>query len=129
MKINPMNTNVQATSNIRMEAQSSLVQKGEQVENFENSKKVSKVEMVQKSNDESLFEDEVLKKSVEQANKNLEGYNRTIERSVHSVTHTVMYTVKDTKTGDVIAEFPPRKIQDMIAKMWEIAGLVVDEKA
>ncbi len=41
----------------------------------------------------------------------------------------MMYTVRDTKTNEVIAEFPPKKIQDMIAKMWELAGLFVDEKA
>ncbi len=40
-----------------------------------------------------------------------------------------MYVMKDTETNEVIREFPPKKIQDMIAKMWEIAGLFVDEKA
>ncbi len=35
----------------------------------------------------------------------------------------------DTETNKVIKEFPPEKIQDMIAKMWELAGLFVDERA
>jgi len=74
-------------------------------------------------------DENVLKKSIDQANKSLEVHNRLIERSIHDVTHTVMYVVKDTVTNEVIAEFPPKKIQDMIAKMWELAGLVVDEKA
>lgn len=73
--------------------------------------------------------EDLLKKSVEQANKTLQQYDRTIEREVHAVTHTVMYKIRDTKTHEVIAEFPPKKIQDMIAKMWELAGLFVDEKA
>jgi uncharacterized FlaG/YvyC family protein len=76
-----------------------------------------------------VMNDEMLEKSIEQANKSLEMYNRKIERAVHEVTHTVMYTVRDTVTNEVIQEFPPRKIQDMIAKMWELAGLFVDEKA
>ncbi len=80
-------------------------------------------------NGKEIVDDEILQKSVEQANKSLEVYNRVIERSVHDVTHTVMYVVKDTTTNEVIAEFPPKKIQDMIAKMWELAGLFVDEKA
>lgn len=91
---------------------------------------------VKKQNKESIKEpikevmnEEMLEKSVEQANKSLEMYNRKIERAVHEVTHTVMYTVRDTITNEVIQEFPPRKIQDMIAKMWELAGLFVDEKA
>lgn len=76
-----------------------------------------------------VMNEELLEKSIEQANKSLDVYNRKIERTVHEVTHTVMYTVRDTITNEVIQEFPPRKIQDMIAKMWELAGLFVDEKA
>ena len=33
---------------------------------------------------------------------------------------------KDTK--EVIKEFPPEKTLDMIAKVWEVAGILVDEK-
>ena len=33
---------------------------------------------------------------------------------------------KDTKK--VIREYPPEKTLDMIAKVWEMAGLMVDEK-
>lgn len=75
------------------------------------------------------FSDEWMKKSVDQANKTLAQHNRFIEREVHETTHTVMYKIRDTKTNEVIAEYPPKKIQDMIAKMWELAGLFVDEKA
>lgn len=75
-----------------------------------------------------VVDDELLQRSVEQANKSLEQHNRYIERKVHDVTKAVMYTLKDTETEEVIAEFPPEKLQDMIAKMWELAGLVIDER-
>jgi len=78
--------------------------------------------------DKSINED-LLKKSVEQANKNLVQHNRYIERSVHEDTQAIMYVIKDSSTDEVIGEFPPKKIQDMIAKMWELAGLFVDEEA
>tara|TARA_Y100000588_G_C13982738_1_gene807963 strand:- start:482 stop:862 length:381 start_codon:yes stop_codon:yes gene_type:complete len=78
---------------------------------------------------EVVINDEMLDKSIEQANKTLENYNRYIERSVHEKTKAIMYVMKDSTTNEVIREFPPRKIQDMIAKMWELAGLFVDEKA
>lgn len=81
------------------------------------------------TNGETTDDPEILKKSVEQANKTLKLYDRKIEATVHEVTKTVMYKLKDTKTNEVIVEFPPKKIQDMIAKMWELAGLFVDEKA
>ncbi len=80
-------------------------------------------------NEQSEFSQEWMKKSVDQANKALAPHNRFIERSVHDVTHTIMYTIKDTVTNEVIAEYPPKKIQDMVAKMWELAGIFVDEKA
>jgi len=75
------------------------------------------------------IDEDLLQKSVDQANKNLQQFHRVIERSVHEVTHTIMYKLVDSETNEVISEFPPKKIQDMIAKMWELAGLFVDEKA
>ncbi|MBN2794400.1 MAG: flagellar protein FlaG [Clostridia bacterium] len=76
-----------------------------------------------------IINDEMLDKAIEMANKTLKLHNNFIERSVHDVTKTVMYVMKDTETNEVIREFPPKKIQDMIAKMWELAGLFVDEQA
>jgi len=76
-----------------------------------------------------VINDDMLDKAVEMANKTLVIHNNFIERSIHDVTKTVMYVMKDTETNEIIKEFPPKKIQDMIAKMWEIAGLFVDEKA
>jgi len=67
--------------------------------------------------------------SIKQANKSLANYDRQIEREIHSVTKVLMYKIRDTKTNEVIAEYPPKKIQDMIAKMWELAGLFIDQKA
>jgi len=75
-----------------------------------------------------VIDDELLEKSVEQANKSLQKHDRYIERNIHEVTKAIMYKLKDTETNEVIAEFPPQKVQDMIAKMWELAGLFVDER-
>ncbi len=91
--------------------------------------KVESSESASSAGSEQEFDQEMLDQSIQQANKNLKNNNRVIERAVHEVTGTVMYTVRDTTTHEVIAEFPPKRIQDMIAKMWELAGLFVDEKA
>ncbi len=84
---------------------------------------------IENANEVDEMSDELIDNSVKQANKALEAYDKVIERSVHEKTKTMMYVLKDTKTKEVIREFPPKKIQDMIAKMWELAGLFVDEKA
>lgn len=78
---------------------------------------------------EAEVDQELLDKSLKQANKSLAAFNRVISREVHEVTGSVIYKIVDINTKKVIAEFPPKKIQDMIAKMWELAGLFVDEKA
>lgn len=80
------------------------------------------------ANQDQAPDTEMLEQSLKQANKSLEVFNRHISREMHAVTHAVMYKIIDSKTNEVIAEFPPQKIQDMIAKMWELAGLVVDGK-
>lgn len=92
----------------------------------------TKIEPVKKDEDPNKqleFSEEWMKKSVDQANKALVQHGRFIERDVHPITHTIMYKIMDTNTNEVIAEYPPKKIQDMVAKMWELAGLFVDERA
>ncbi len=126
MRIESVSTNVstreQGSTGVEVKQVQQPVKRGNQSEKVMGGKKPLLEEQVAAS-------DEILDRSVEQANKALEGYNRKIDRVVHDVTKTVMYTLKDTKTDEVIREFPPKKIQDMIAKMWELAGLFVDEKA
>jgi len=73
--------------------------------------------------------EKIMEEPVKQANLTLRPYDRRIEREIHEVTKAMMYTIRDTKTNEVIAEYPPKKIQDMIAKMWELAGLFIDQKA
>ncbi len=90
---------------------------------------IQQTNLDQSEEDQNIINDEMLDMAVEQANKSLSQYNRYIERSVHETTKAIMYVMKDTKTDEVIREFPPKRIQDMIAKMWELAGLFIDEKA
>ncbi|MDE5873953.1 MAG: flagellar protein FlaG [Lachnospiraceae bacterium] len=46
----------------------------------------------------------------------------------HEETNRISITVTDSDTDEVIREIPPEKALDMLAKAWEIAGLLVDEK-
>jgi len=133
LKINQINLGSTQSGAVGMEAQVRNVEGGpvqkRPVEKMTVDNQAKKSEHVKADGTKEDINEEMFNKSVEQANKTLEFYNRRIERAVHEVTHTVMYTIKDTVTNEVISEFPPKKIQDMIAKMWELAGLFVDEKA
>lgn len=50
------------------------------------------------------------------------------EYSYHKETNRVSIKVFDADTDEVIREIPPEKSLDMLEKMWEMAGILVDEK-
>jgi flagellar protein FlaG len=39
-----------------------------------------------------------------------------------------MVKVIDAETDEIIREIPPEKILDMVAMMWEMVGIIVDER-
>lgn len=69
---------------------------------------------------------EQIKKAVEQLNKNLP--NSEAIFGIHEATNRVTIKIVDKDTQEVIKELPPEKTLDMIAKAWELAGLLVDER-
>lgn len=77
-------------------------------------------ENAQQANSESL------KRAVENINKNLK--NSEAIFGIHEKTNRVTIKIVDKETKEVIKELPPEKTLDMIAKAWELAGLLVDEK-
>ncbi len=67
-----------------------------------------------------------IKKAVEEINKKAK--NSEAIFGVHEKTNRVTIKIVDKQTKEIIKEFPPDKTLDMIAKVWEMAGLMVDEK-
>lgn len=69
---------------------------------------------------------EQIKKAVEQMNKNM--FNSEAVFGIHEGTNRVTIKIVDKDTKEVIKELPPEKTLDMIAKVWEMAGILVDER-
>ena len=67
-----------------------------------------------------------IKKAVEQFNKNLSHSSAIF--GIHEATNRVTIKIVDKDTKEVIKEVPPEETLDMIAKVWEIAGILVDKK-
>ena len=67
-----------------------------------------------------------IKKAVEEINKKAK--NSEAVFGIHENTNRVTIKIVDKQTKEVIKEFPPDKTLDMIARVWEMAGLMVDEK-
>ncbi|MCZ8523606.1 MULTISPECIES: flagellar protein FlaG [Paenibacillus] len=72
--------------------------------------------------------DEQMVKALERAMKAVEGKNTSLDFSIHEKTKQIMVKVLDKESGQVIREIPPEKNLDFLAKLWEMAGILVDEK-
>ena len=94
-------------------------------------KPVSKTEsgQIQDENGKQPTDDEV-KAAINQANKRAKSVfgHANAEFSYHEATKRISVKIVDKDTNEVIREIPPEKTLDMISKMWELAGIVVDEK-
>ena len=69
---------------------------------------------------------EAVKKAVDEMNKKMA--NSVAQFGIHEETNHITIKIVDKETKKVIKELPPEKTLDMIAKVWEMAGLLVDEK-
>lgn len=69
---------------------------------------------------------EQMKKAVDSINK--KANNSTVQFGIHEETNRITVKIVDKETKKVIKEVPAEKTLDMIAKAWELAGILVDEK-
>lgn len=77
---------------------------------------------------ERSVDDGELQKSIEKILKTLEGGSTSLKFDIHKDTNTIMVKVIDNDTQKVIREIPSEKILDMVASIWKLVGIIVDEK-
>ena len=70
-----------------------------------------------------------VRNAVSKINKVLEGEGTHLQYEKHDVLNQMIIRVIDDYTNEVIKEIPSKKILDMVAKMCEMAGILVDKKA
>lgn len=59
----------------------------------------------------------------------LEESQRRLRFRVHEPTGRIWVQVIDQNTNEVVREIPPERYLDLVARIWELVGLLVDEKA
>jgi flagellar protein FlaG len=84
--------------------------------------------LCKKENFELSMSDKVLIKAIDRANKAITGSQKKFEYSVHQPTGDIVVKVLDADTNQVIRELPPEKYLDLIDKLQEICGVIIDEK-
>ena len=75
---------------------------------------------------QTISENSQIKKAVDEINK--KAHNSEAVFGLHDATNRVTIKIVDKDTKKVLKEYPPEKTLDMIAKVWEMAGLLVDKK-
>ena len=80
-----------------------------------------------KSMDAIEQENEKIRKAVAEMSKKMTSNTEAIF-GIHDETNRVTIKLVDKDTKKVIREIPPEKTLDMITKVWELAGILVDEK-
>ena len=90
------------------------------------SKATEKGEQNNNSQQQSQQTNEQIRKTVEELNKKMK--NSEAVFGIHDETNRVTIKIVDKETKEIIRELPPEKTLDMIAKAWELAGMLVDER-
>lgn len=123
MRIDSMDASLMQFENTNNTVQNSV---GVKKTNSENNN-VQKNKKDENLNDRNASAKEIID-AIENANKAIIGAQTQLEFSIHEGTKEIMVKVINTDTKEVVREIPSEKILDMVAKMWELAGIMVDER-
>lgn len=82
----------------------------------------------QQNNKNAQAPSEQLKQAIAEMNRKINNSNEEAVFGIHEETNRVTIKILDKDTKEILKEFPPEKTLDMIAKIWEVAGIIVDEK-
>jgi len=91
-----------------------------------NTKSISQLNEYDKGN--MPVSERVVIEAIQKANKAISGGNRRFEFSIHEATNEIVVKVFNSDTDELIKEIPNEKILDMVAKICEMAGILVDER-
>lgn len=74
------------------------------------------------------FKREDLDNAIEVANRIVTGKNERFEFQIHERTGRMMVKLIDNETDEVVKEIPPEKMLDLVASIWDLVGILVDER-
>jgi flagellar protein FlaG len=123
MKIEEIGTK-QTYIDMRTNAKALVKNGKEAVEKNHIEKINNEIEIV---SDRAIQEHDVIS-AIEKANKHIRAYDRRLEFSIHKETNQIMVKVINTENDSIVREIPSEKVLDMVAHMWEVAGILIDEK-
>ena len=117
-----------AAPNLELKVEAADNSSGSNNEGQSGAQNFSQAQSRLEATEEQIQEDnEKVMKAISEMTKNVKS-NAEAVFGIHEKTNRVTIKMVDKDTKKVIKEFPPDETLDMIAKVWEIAGIMVDEK-
>jgi len=105
-----------------------------QTNQTQNAEKISKANQAAgnnpnaKKSEEKKASEEDIKEGVEQLNEAVQTFHEELEFELHKKSKMMMVKVINSETNKVIKEIPPKEVLDMLGKIKEMVGLIIDEK-
>ncbi len=116
----PETTSVEDVSTVSLNVEQT--QGSEGLQNYETQETVEAAEQKNVAPSEGT-----IKQAISDINKKINP-NTFAQFGIHDKTNRVTIKIVDKDTDEIIREFPAEETLDMIAKVWELAGMFVDEK-
>lgn len=99
------------------------------VQENDSNKTKADIRIQEDSFQDQVYSEKELREAAEIVNTLLKKHDSHVEYTMHEkFRNVIMIKIVDSKTDEVLQEIPPKKIMDMVAKMCEIVGIMVDEK-
>lgn len=84
--------------------------------------------LLQAQTESQAVSKEKLAKAVEGINQTLEITRTHLKFKLHEELHEYYVQVINEQTQEVIKEIPPKKFLDIVAEIWKLAGILINEK-
>lgn len=125
MEINSISQGRQSIVNVNSAAKVSLQSSNNGAkETLESTSKVA-----YNNKDAKVVDGREVKNMVDGLNKLIKNADTHLEYEKHEKLNEYVIRIVDNETKEVVKEIPPKKILDMVAKMCEMIGIIVDKKA
>ncbi len=94
----------------------------------QNETRFSKMASEEEKDREFKISEGDIQKTIDRANKVVEPLFLEFQYKIHEKTNQVMISVINSNTKELVREIPPEKVLDAVAKMWELTGILVDQR-
>lgn len=91
-------------------------------------KQQEKSELANKRQLELQVSKEEISNMVENTNQFMETIRKSLHFQLHEDTNRMVVEIRDLDTDEVIKELPPKEFLDMVARIRDYVGLMIDEK-